>query len=377
MKKILVSILIIILLQSLSANLSLAGDEAYKGAGTTAATFLKIGVGARATAMGEAFSSVADDATAIYWNPAGLSLFKSKEFSAMHNIYFEDISHDFLGYAQPFGKDKAFGVGLVGVFITGLERFSGSPTTTEPEGTFAAYDGALSLSYSQRIFGNLFGGVSLKGIHQEIDGQCGRGAALDMGLLYKNRIKGLDLGCTIQNIGQEMKIYERSFSLPLTIRAGSSYRLFRDRLTLALDAKKPIDQEVSLHLGTEWWPFRIMALRGGYKYKLDNIEKDPLTGLTAGAGFNFRWLQLEYAYVPYANLGDVHRISLLFRFGRREGEEVGKEEEEVDEEYHTLSTQIFSQENHIIEKDLNPNQEIDGFILFETKESPKKLSYED
>ena len=264
--------------------------------------------------MGEAFTGVADDATAIYWNPAGLSLLKSKEFSAMHNFYFEEISHDFLGYAQPLGKDRAIGLGLVGLFITDFERYPENPASAEPEGTFSLYDIALSLSYSQRLFENLYGGMNLKGIHQEIDQYCGQGMAVDLGVLYKSKIKGLDLGCTIQNIGPEMKIYERGFPLPLIIRAGGSYRLLKNKLLLALDAKKPLDQEVSLHLGTEWWPFKVMVLRGGYRHKLDNIKNDPLIGLTAGAGFKYRWLHLDFSYVPYGNLGDTYRVSLLTRF---------------------------------------------------------------
>ncbi|MDI6704523.1 MAG: PorV/PorQ family protein [bacterium] len=306
-------ILIITIIGSFLSQICCAKDETHKDAGTASATFLEFGIGGKAVAMGEAYMAVSSDVTAIYWNPGGLSQVKGKEFAAMHNIWFEDISHDFLGYAHPIGKDKIIGIGIIGLFINDLERRKGP--NLEKEGTFGAYDGSIILSYSQNVSKNFSAGFSLKGIYQQIDREKGQGAALDIGWLYKIPIKNLNLGFAIQNWGSKMKIYKRKFQLPRIFRIGASYRPFKNNLTLAFDVSKSIDNGLILHFGTEYQIFDLIAIRGGYRYKLDQIDNEPLSGLTAGLGFKIKDYQLDYAFVPYSDLGDTHRISFLLKFG--------------------------------------------------------------
>lgn len=92
------------------------------GKGTTGAAFLKIGVGGRPAAMGETYCAISDDATASYWNPAGLASVKDIELSAMYTWWLQGISHQFLCYARPVSKQGTFGVSLIGLQVTGIEE---------------------------------------------------------------------------------------------------------------------------------------------------------------------------------------------------------------------------------------------------------------
>jgi hypothetical protein len=288
----------------------------YFRTGTTAAPFLKIGVGGRAIGMGEAYVGLANDVSAIYWNPAGLSQLKRKEFEAMHNFYFGRISHDFLGYAHPLGKGRTIGFGIVGLFVGDLERRSELSSPLKTEGSFGASDYAAIFSYSQMLTERFSGGVSLKVIHQSIDRRRGIGVAVDIGGLYRTGIEGFNLGFGFQNIGTNMKIYKRSFPLPFAMRAGISWSLLEGKFVVTMDVSKPIDNVVSLHFGSEYRFMKFLTLRGGYRYKFDDIQEDPLTGFVGGAGLDIGQYQLNLTYTPYKELGESYRVSLIIKFGR-------------------------------------------------------------
>ncbi len=137
---------------------TLYARKIHPDAGTTAATFLKIGVGARPSGMGEAFLAVADDVNAVYWNPAGLAFLKRQEVTAMHSEWFQDIRYDFAAYARPL-QNYTLGGSLTGLFIKKeLERRSGGAGENDPfnpitnaEGTFGAYDLNVSFSYARKL----------------------------------------------------------------------------------------------------------------------------------------------------------------------------------------------------------------------------------
>lgn len=193
---------------------SQAGEEKV---GTSAASFLKIGVGARATGMGEAFCAVADDPTAMYWNPAGLSLIEGKQLTYIHNFWFEDITTGFLGYAHPF-KDFSLGVGIDYLTMGEVEE----TTELQPRGTGKKFrvedDTAGIISYARRMGGNLSLGMNVKYVQQNVANESAAGYAADLGLLCK--LSPLRLGLAVQNIGTSMKFVEKEFPLPFNIKAG-------------------------------------------------------------------------------------------------------------------------------------------------------------
>jgi len=124
----------------------------------------------------------------------------------------------------------------------------------------------------------------------------------NIGLLYPASDR-FTLGVVAQNIGSKLG----SDPLPLTFKVGAASKL--RALTLAVDLTKPQDNEIYYCLGAEWWLRNVLALRVGYK-----TNQDIGQGLTAGIGYKFGRICLDYAYVPYGDLGDTHRISLGMKF---------------------------------------------------------------
>ncbi len=312
----------------LIVSTSSAGIFSKEKVGTTGATFLKIEAGARPVAMGGAFVAVADDANTTYWNPAGLAYLEEREITAMHNEWIEGMRYEFLGYVQPIKSEKGaqgFGISATGLYTTGLEQRS--TETQEPEGTFAAYDIAVAGAYACKISKTISIGANVKLIHQKIESETAWGGAIDIGLLYRvPRPRGrfsrdiLQVGFVVQNIGPPIKFVKESDPLPLNVKAGIAkiYDLssIKSEVILACDVNAPIDNVPNGHFGVEFVYKKMkdiaLAARAGYK---TNTIKDlnALSGLSAGAGFVWKRMAIDYVWVPYGDLGNTHRISLTIR----------------------------------------------------------------
>jgi len=268
--------------------------------GTTAANFLKIGIGAKANAMGEAFTAVADDSTSLYWNPAGLSQLKKRELSAMYNIWFQSIRQGYLSLAFPVAVDETVGVSVNYMDIGSLERRDEECNLI---GIFRPSELHISIGYAKRVYQKLAVGLTAGWIEDNIDGNYRKEAFLgNIGLLYSLN-RHFTLGVVAQNIGN--KVGEDP--LPFILKTGIAFK--SEALTLSADIAQPKDNDLYWCAGVEWWMRNSIVLRVGYK-----TNQDIGTGLTAGLGFKTGKVQLDYAYVPYGDLGNAHRISLRMRF---------------------------------------------------------------
>ncbi len=298
---------------SLFILLLLIGNCALSAKDASGAAFLKIGVGARAIGMGEAFVAVSDDANALYWNPAGLSQIKKRELTAMYNQWFADIQHLYAGYVSPSSiiKEDNFGFSLnylnyrsiTKTFETSAGLYGGE------DGTYSAYDLAGAVAYSRRITNSLFTGVNLKYIQLKNESESANGIGFDIGFLInvlENLQQNTRVGLVIQNIGLKMKFIDDPFSLPTTVKAGIAHDITED-ITSALD----ISQR-DLSLGGEWWVTDSLAIRSGFNIKFKSNKLG--SGLRLGTGFGNELFRLDYAYVLYGDLGNTHRISLTTRF---------------------------------------------------------------
>lgn len=307
----------------------------YHSAGSTSATFLKLGVGARAVGMSGAFTGVADDPYAIYWNPAGLaSLEGEKNIGFFHNDYFQGLKQEFMLYSAPaeglkFLKSRALRSGVWGVglnyFYTpkDMERRSGlnegdpiAPISSS-EGEFGAYDLAYSAGYGWKYGSGLSLGAALKVIRQHIDTESAGTAAIDLGVLkdFKWLGDGYTAGFSAQNIGPGVK-FGRRYDLPLVFKSGLSRRLPESGALIALEADKPIDNYPSFALGLEYPLIKMFYLRTGYRYRHTGNELGPWSGFSAGVGVAFSRFSFDYAFAPFGELGNSHRFSLNARLGR-------------------------------------------------------------
>ncbi len=318
MKKVITTFLI------LFCCLPMGLSHALSGRGTTAASFLKIGVGSRAVALGESYVSVANDPSAIYWNPAGLMDLANPTVMAMHVFWLEDIYFDYLAGGMPLPGGGALGASLVYLNHGQLLRADAGDTPDDPtRGLFSAADFAFSGAYAYQFSKKMKLGGTLKVFSESIDSQASFGLALDLGFLYELPWQAIMLGVMVQNLGPATKVEAEAFRLPLNFKVGLSYHPLSN-LMVTMDYNQLLEQEAKLGLGAEYIYEDLLALRAGYQYqgRIDQAElysnygTPGLAGLTAGIGVKVMDFQLDYAYVPYGFLGTTHRLTLSYALGQ-------------------------------------------------------------
>ncbi|MCD6318664.1 PorV/PorQ family protein [Candidatus Aerophobetes bacterium] len=289
MRKVLIKTLTITVLLLISGSLSYA-----LGSGTTAANFLKIPVGARAAAMGGAFTALADDGTALYWNPAGLARVEKMQLSTVYNMWFQGIKRGYLSLSFPLLGGEA-GLGINYVDTGKIERRDEEGNLI---GEVSASDILTSFGYAQQLSFDVMSGVSV-GILQETLAENKKSTYLaNFGLLITTG--SFSLGAVYQNIGSNLG---REDPLPFTYRAGVALKF--KSFNIAVDAVKAIDEDIYFCAGLEWWIGNILALRAGYR-----TNQDIGSGVSGGIGLRISTINLDYAYVPYGELGNAQRISL-------------------------------------------------------------------
>lgn len=279
-------------------------------AGDTGLAVLKIGVGARAAALGEAFVATADDASGIYWNPAGSVWIEKRQAHFTHNSWIQGIKHNVVSLTFPTSVGT-FGIGFLLNSIDGFEYRTFA--SEEPQGQFSSQDFSISINYSRKIGDNLSIGTNFKYINEKIYVENANGYLFDLGARYLTPVNGFSLALVLQNFGFTTKMIEENIRLPQTLRAGGAYTFpfakLDKRLLLSLDYVQIFDNMSYLNIGMQVKPVSTLALRLGYQAGMD--EKD----LSAGFGIHFGIINVDYAYVPFGrDLGDSHRFSLTTTF---------------------------------------------------------------
>ncbi len=310
--------------------------------GTTAAQFLKIGVGSRPIGMGGAYTATSDDINALYWNPAGIANISSREAYFNHVNWISDVNLDYAGFASGIP-----GFGTIGAFVSVMSMGDMMVRTLDqPEGTgenFSAGSLLIGLSYARNLTEDFSIGFNAKYINEYIWHENAVGFAFDIGTLYKiNILNEFRLGASISNFGPKMKLSGRDilqithvgagegniintdlqldeFELPLMFRFGVAVDAVKsedNRVTVALDAVHPNDNTEYINSGIEYTWKEIVFIRGGYK---SLFERDGEQGVTFGFGLNYRLVEsvkvvLDYAYEDFGRLKNVQYLSLGVRF---------------------------------------------------------------
>jgi len=272
--------------------------------GTTALSFLKIGVGARSAAMGDCGVVLTQDASATYWNPARLVAFRGQNIVLGHNEWMQGVRYEQASWAASTGG-VALGLAASGLYVTDLELRDGA--TELPLETFSAYDFAFGASLAMRFGKNLETGFTYKRLYERIYVDHGTGWAWDLGATYETPLKGLRAAGVIANLGPKFKLIQEGYRLPTTFKLGLGYEpqcaIWRGRGRAELDLVKAVDDNLKAQIGGEYWYRERLALRAGYKFRSDT------EGLTTGAGFRLSRILLDYAFVPN-RLGSTHRVNL-------------------------------------------------------------------
>ncbi|HVP37169.1 MAG TPA: PorV/PorQ family protein [Terriglobales bacterium] len=279
--------------------------------GTTGANFLKVGIGARASGMGGAFVGIADDATSIYWNTAGLSQLSQQEVIFVHQKWYQDVNFEYLGYSLPVASRHTLGLSIT---YLNLGDFQGYDASDNPISDFSAYGTVLGLAYSYKVSPSVSLGVGLKGIQEKLENEKAASFALDFGFICRRG--KFSIGAAYTNLGTSMKFIQENEPLPGKFTFGFGYKFFQDQLSLAWDFDLPDDNKPILKQGIEYGYKESLFLRMGYEYETSaqNLEG---TGLSLGGGFKFSTWEVDYNYSPNQVLGGSHRISLSYRFGSK------------------------------------------------------------
>jgi hypothetical protein len=297
-----------------SAGAANAGDP-----GSSGAVFLRVGFGARASAMGEAYTAVAEDASSIYWNPGAMAAVLGTNVTLAHNEYFASVRVEQASVTHETSWGT-IGFMFTGLYMDEMDRYESTPSSI-PLGTFGAYDIAASVAYARYIVPNLAAGIALKPVYQRIDELSASGIAFDVGLYHVAKVRGLTLAAVAGNVGPPMKFDEEEFALPRYLKVGGGYEreiaALEGRVLATFDAVFPNDADASGRVGAEYSYRRMLSLRAGYKALLLPGESEPgssAQGATFGAGFRWHEVSVDYAFLPSDKLGDNHRVGLGFSF---------------------------------------------------------------
>ncbi len=313
-------------------------------AGTSAAAFLQIGVGARAQAMGNAGTAMMGDATAMFWNPAAIAgLGGTFNLAFDHTAWMADTQLDYVGAVFALSPSSS-----VGLSVLNFQMIDEQPVRTvdQPMGTgefYSASDLALGLTYGVALTDRFSAGVTGKYVRERLWNETASTFAVDLGVRYRTKLPGFFLAASVSNFGGDMRLEGRdllrpfdddpsnasndqlnarletdAYSLPLYFRFGLGYEMnFGDlhRFTLATDLLHPSDNSEAINLGGEYTFWDTFSLRGGM---VALFETDRTGGTSFGAGVQRRLLggigvAADYTYAQWGVLNDTHRLTISIR----------------------------------------------------------------
>lgn len=284
-------------------------DETVLPNASLLAPLQSAGIAARALGMGGAFVGVADDASSLGWNPAGLASLDRNEIVLHHNSYLLDGAQESLDLGWPLGGGRTLGLG---VDWTGYGSFTDRDAAGQNLGTSTAYDLGAKLAWAQRWTERLHAGVAASVLTQALGSQSYQSYAVDLGLTW-DFLPAWRLGASVLNLGASDGGLQRD----AVYRAGLSYLLqtSTDFESLpALAASVDAGGTVKIQAGLEERLRGLLALRAGYELSLAQYRVDGFSGLSLGFGLQHADWRLDYAYLPYGGLGASQRLSLGKRF---------------------------------------------------------------
>lgn len=306
-----------------------ASASAAASRGTSGAQFLKLGAGARAGAMADAFTAVADDAFALYYNPAGLARLDRAQIGGGHTSLFQGITYQNLALAYPFGRAEgragvettpsrhALGFGVFYLGVADIERRTGD--STNATGSFGAADAAYVAAYAYAPDDRLSLGVAGKYISQQLDTYAGSAFAADLGALYRLNPTSEhrpQLALSLRHLGSGAGYGGSKDPLPTTVVAAASVEAVPKSFLAAVEAGKARDTDMYAALGGEFRKGFGDGLGGALRFGYTSARRngEGLNGITAGAGLLLPRGSFDFAWIPFGTLGDSIRFSLLLKF---------------------------------------------------------------
>ncbi|HAL56908.1 MAG TPA: hypothetical protein DCP63_10655 [Bacteroidetes bacterium] len=295
--------------------------------------FLKIGVGARGAALGDAMVALANDASASYWNPAGLTLNASNSVLISHTEWLAGLKHDFAGVVYHVSPDDILSLSVISLASDDMEI----TTETNPSGTgmyFSYSDVAFGISYGRKMTSQFSFGTTIRYVQENLDVLKMKAVLFDLGTYYTMGPGSLRFGVAVSNFGPDIAprgdltlldgsrvdSYQK-FSPPTSFRIGIAFEPYQDasnKVTMSFQLNHPNDNAENIRIGAEYAWSNWLFLRAGVKRTIGEpflgIDRKSADDLSFGVGvvssLDFTVASFDYAYTHFNELGAVHRISL-------------------------------------------------------------------
>ncbi len=309
-----------------------AHAQSFNRGGRTAFQFVKIGIGARQAAIGEASIASVHDINSVFWDPAGLTGVSGAQASFDFASWFAGMNY--------FAGAAGFRVDEIGVFAIdyaslgygnipeALTTIPGGSNDTRTGNTFTGGDVQLGLAYSHDFTDQLSIGVGAKYLKETLFTYGTSTLAFDVGTLYNVGYKGIHVAMSAQNFAGTVKFMSNSnnpagYEIPLVFRIGASFGLVGsnnaflnfgkvNRVTISAEALHTNDYTERLDLGGEYVFDNFLSLRAGYRFNY--TEGNLSLGLGLKTRVSGLHLELDYAYTQYTYLESPNRITVMVNF---------------------------------------------------------------
>ena len=310
----------LVILAACLASSTAFGQSDDDKAGSVGFRFLGLGYGARPTAMGQAYTSMADDALAVFWNPGGLAWVENISISLSHSEYLVDTKYEALAVALTVEDIGTFGIGVTVVDYGGIKEtdfgvpgaFTG--TTLDPS------DLAIGVSFARKLSDNFSLGGTVKYFQEDldVDGIKAKGVAFDVGTIFVTGYRGIKIGASMTNFGPDVGFSGGEFQsdqdipLPQSFRIGISMdsRSFNENenfvITGSADLLKNADTVQRFPVGVEVMISKILMLRGGWILGYDEGS------YSLGAGLHVSKFKVDYSLSKLEGFdtSEIQRFSL-------------------------------------------------------------------
>jgi len=304
------TILMLLPLEENFAQLDYGFD--FSKSGTAGLQFLKIGIGAKETAMGEAVTSLVNDANSVFWNPSGIAYIENYQVSFSHNSWLASSKHNSAVFAFPLSS-FVFAFSAASLQINEFEE----TTALMPDGTgrmVSAGDYVFGFAAARRFTDRLSIGLQVKYVHEKLDDYSLNNFLFDVGAIYATGFRDLTLGFSLQHFGPDMRLLNQDFRTPLLFRLSASDKFIINEDFVIIGAAElvhPTDNNEWVNLGIEFQLLKYVALRGGHRINVDEGKWSFGFGLTPPV-FGGISTRIDYAFVLSENVFDnVHRFSVM------------------------------------------------------------------
>jgi hypothetical protein len=294
------------LIGALALVLFLPAVGSAAGSAVTGLSYLKVGVGARSVAIGNAVVSHVDDASAMGWNPGALPLLTGTNAELMHQESLDGVRNEYAALAHALGARHGAGISFQGAWTNPLQGYN---ERGQYEGEFGYSDIGLSAGYGFSPIERVGVGAAVEYLREAIDTFTATGVAWNFGVQARGILPRTDAGFAVLHLGSDMKFEMQAFRLPLTMQGGVSHLVPLSALggsvRLAVEMRKVRDEEACGLVGAEYEYQHAARVQVGYRTGQDSES------MSFGMGVGKGRIRGQYSFVPFKNnLGDQHRIAV-------------------------------------------------------------------